>query len=100
MATLQRLQDDSIQILKNLQNKFPVEIELNRVAGVAAGREAHHDYDEGEEEEDEDEEEEEDFDDGIFEPKPDLGTGEQRDELLLDLSWRKMIGPYCKRLNG
>ena len=32
------------------------------------------------------EEEEEDFDDGIFEPKPDLGTGEQRDELLLDLS--------------
>ena len=87
MATLQRLQDDSIQILKNLQNKFPVEIELNRVAGVAAGREANHDHDEEEEEEEEQqEEEEEDFDEGIFEPKPDLGSGEQRDELLLDLS--------------
>ena len=39
-----------------------------------------------EEEDEEDEEEEEHFDEGIFEPKPDLGTGKQQDELLLDLS--------------
>ena len=87
VATLQRLHDDSIEIFRNLQDKFPVEIELSRVAGVAP--KADDNFDDDDDDDDVDDELEYD-DEGIFEPKPvnnETGnkTTENADDLLLDL---------------
>ena len=86
VGTLQRLHEDSIEILKNLQHKFPVEIELSRVAGVIQKVDDYEDDDDDKNEQAEDEK----LHGRIFEPKP-VTDGENgvhpqtADDLLLDL---------------
>ena len=84
VANLQRLNDDSIEILKNLQGHFPVEIELNRVSGVVTTTADDAEY------EDDDIDDEEDLvndDDAISIPdQREKGKDiHLQEELLLDL---------------